>query len=98
MKISDLAKEPELIQVSIDDPVIIEKYGEAIDFWTYDRQPLDVFLKLASAKQDDPATMIKALKPLLLNDKGEQVITGNKMIPTDILVLIISKLVSRLGN
>lgn len=98
MKISDLAKEPELTKITIDDASIIEKYGEAIDFWTYDRQPLDVFLKLASAKQDDPATMIKALKPLLLDESGNQVITGNRMIPTDILVLIIARLVSKLGN
>lgn len=98
MKISELSKEPELIKITIDDESIIEKYKEAIDFWTYDRQPLDVFLKLASAKQDDPSAMIKALKPLLLDESGNQVITGNKMIPTDILVLIIAKLVSRLGN
>lgn len=98
MKISDLAKEPELVKITIDDETIVEKYGEAIEFYTLDRQPMDVFLKLASAKQDDPAAMIKSLKPLLLDESGNQVITGNKMIPTDILVLIIAKLVSRLGN
>lgn len=98
MKISDLAKDPELVKIVIDDETIVEKYGEPIEFFTLDRQPMDVFLKLASAKQDDPASMIKSLKPLLLDEKGDQVITGNKMIPTDILVLIIAKLVSRLGN
>lgn len=98
MKITELSKTPELVKITIDDEHIVEKYGESIDFWTLDRQPMDVFLKLASAKQDDPASMIKALRPLLLNEDGTQVLTGDNMIPTDILILIVAKLVSRLGN
>lgn len=84
--------------ISLDDEDTIKEYNEPLEFYTYDIQPLDVFLKLAAAKQDDPAGMIKALRPMILTDKGEPIIKGEHMIPTHILVKCITKLVERLGK
>lgn len=98
MQLSELSKKPTLIEVILDDEEVIKEYNESLIFWTFDRQPLDVFLKMANAKQDDPSSMIKALKPLILDKDGKQVIQGENVIPTNILVKAIAKLIEILGK
>jgi hypothetical protein len=51
MKLAELAKKPQLIKVTITDEDIVTEFGEALEFWTWDRQPMDTFLKLASVDQ-----------------------------------------------
>ena len=52
MKLSALTAKPVLVQIVLDDEATIAEYGESVDFWTWDRQPMDVFMKLASATTD----------------------------------------------
>jgi hypothetical protein len=42
MKLEKLASKPQLIKLIIDDAEIIEEFGEPLEFWTWDRQPIDV--------------------------------------------------------
>ena len=49
MKLSQLAAKPQLIKLSIDDEATVKEHGEAIEFWTWDRQPLDTFMKSLTA-------------------------------------------------
>lgn len=98
MQLSEISKAPQLISISIDDEQTVADFGEAVEFFTYDRQPLESFLKLATAKQDDPAAMIKAIRPLILDKEGKQIITGDKTIPSSLLMKVVAKLVDRLGN
>ena len=45
MKLAELAAEPKLIPITLDDADIVEKYGEPLEFWIWDRQPIDSFNK-----------------------------------------------------
>jgi hypothetical protein len=98
MKLSELAKKPLLIEVTIDDADIVEQYGEALTFWTWDRQPMDVFLKLASLNQNDTASVITAVRELILNEDGSQVMSADAALPTPILMRVITTVVERLGK
>ena len=98
MKLSELAKKPLLIEVTIDDADIVEQYGEALTFWTWDRQPMDVFLKLASLNQNDTASVITAVRELILNEDGSQVMSADTALPTPILMRVITTVVERLGK
>jgi hypothetical protein len=98
MNLSELSKEPVLIEFSIDDEATVKEYGEPLTFYSWDRQPLDVFMKLASAKHNDPGSMIDAIRPMILNSEGKQIIQGNFVLPSHILVKAITKLVKQLGN
>ena len=62
MKLQDLAKKPVLIEITIDDEDIVKEFGESISFWTWDRQPMDVFLKLASIDQKDTNSLVEAVR------------------------------------
>ena len=48
MKLSEITKKPQLIEVLIDDEETVKEFGEALTFHTWDRQPMDVFIKLAN--------------------------------------------------
>lgn len=98
MNLSELSKEPKLIEITIDDEDTIKEFGESLTFWTWDRQPLEVFMKLASAKHNDPGEMIDAIRPMILNSEGKQIIQGNFVLPSKVMVKAISKLVKELGN
>jgi len=98
MKLSELAKKPQLIEVTIDDADIVEQYGEALTFWTWDRQPMNVFLKLASLNQNDTSSVISAVRELILNEDGSQVMSEEAALPTPILMRVITTVVERLGK
>ena len=98
MKLSQLATKPQLIKLTIDEPSVIEQYSEAIEFWTWDRQPLETFMKLANSDQKDMGAMIDIVRTLILDEKGKEVISGDNMLPSNILILVIAKIVETLGK
>jgi hypothetical protein len=98
MKLSQLSAKPQLIKMVIDDKEIIKEFGEAIEFWTWDRQPLDTFMKLASSSQNDASKMIDIVKTLILDENGKEVIQGDNMLPSGVLLKVIGKIVDLLGK
>jgi hypothetical protein len=98
MKLSNLVATPQLIEVSIDDEATIAKYGESIVFHTWDRQPMTTFMALATATDGNAANIISIVKDLILDSNGVPVLTGDAMLPTDILMKAIAKITALLGN
>ena len=98
MKLSEIAKKPRLIEVTINDEDIVAEFGEALTFWTWDRQPMDVFLKLAAIDQKNTASVIEAVRELILNEDGSQVLTGEESLPTKVLMRVIVSVVESLGK
>ena len=96
--ISQLASKPQLIEVILDDESIVAEFGEPLAFHTWDRQPLDLFLKLANRDQQDAASMLNLVRTLILDEKGNQVINDDITLPTTILMKIITKVVDLLGK
>ena len=98
MNLSQLAKKPQLVQITIADEDIVAEFGEAIDFWTWDRQPMDIFLKLASVDQNNTASVIETVKQLVLDEKGRPVITGENTLPTRVMMRVITAVIESLGK
>jgi len=98
MKLKALAKQAELIKLTIDDEEIVEKYGEPLDFYVYDRQPMETFLKFAASGTQDITTMGQIMKDMILDEDATPVITDGYMLPSNVLVAAFSKLVTQLGK
>jgi len=98
MKLSELTAKPKLITLSVDDEATIKEFGEPIEFHTWDRQPIDVFLKIASAQEKDMSQMVGVVKDLILDENGKALITDENMVPTQVLIKCIGKIVEKLGN
>jgi hypothetical protein len=98
MKLSTLASKPQLVEVTLDDEDTIKEYGEAITFHTWDRQPMDIFMKLAQQTEASQANAIEIVKDLILDEAGNKLLTQDSMLPTKVLMRAIYKVTSLLGN
>ena len=98
MRLSELSKRPELVQRIIDDADTMAEYGEPIEFWTWDRQPMAVFLKLAAVDAGNYATVFDAVRELVLDESGRQILTDEAMLPTPIMMRVITEVVEGLGK
>ena len=72
MKLSELAQKPRLEKITITSETLVEKYGDELDFFIYDRQPIDIFTKLADVTESG---IVIAVNKLLLS---------NAFVPMDI--------------
>jgi hypothetical protein len=98
MKLAELAKKPQLTKVTISDEDIVAEFGEALEFWTWDRQPMDTFLKLASVDQANTASVIAAVRDLILDEAGKPILTGEVSLPTKVMMRVITAVVESLGK
>lgn len=98
MQLTALASKPILIKVSIDDEDTIEKYGEPIDFYIYDRQSMDTFVKLATIDYSNFSSVTEVIRELVLNEQGTPVVFDDVVLPTDLLMKAINVVIETLGK
>ena len=98
MKLSQIATEPQLVEITLDDKETVKQYGEALVFYTWDRQPMDVFMRLANVDQKNTGELINIVKTLILDEEGKPVLTDKNMLPTGVLMKAIAKVTEQLGK
>ena len=98
MLLSQLASKPQLIKVSIDDQETIEAYNEPLDFYIYDRQPMEKFVRLATLDYTNFGDMATVMREMILDEQGNPVIQDDKTLPSDLLMKSITKVIETLGK
>ena len=98
MKLSQITSEPKLIEIILDDEDTLKQYGEAITFHTWDRQPMDVFMRLANVDQKNTGDLINIVKTLILDEEGKEILNDKNMLPTGVLMRAIAKVTEQLGK
>jgi hypothetical protein len=98
MKLSQLAAKPQLIMITLDDAETVKEFGEPVEFYTWDRQPLETFMKIANNNNGESEKMLEVVRKLILDENGKEIITNDNMLPSKILVAVISKIVETLGK
>lgn len=99
MDITQLAQKPQLVEVILDKPELVEKHGDTVVFYTWDRVNTDQFVKLASVEENSgPAEMVSLLKDFILDAQGNPVLADGQSLPMDILVAALEQISTRLGK
>jgi len=98
MKLSELAAKPQLINVVLDQPAIVERYGEPIEFYIYDRQNMETYMALSQVDGNNITAIAGVVVPLILNEDGTQMIEPDGVLPIDVLIAAVNGVVIRLGN
>ena len=98
MKLKEIAHKPKLIEVVLDDEDIQQRFGESLSFYTYDRQPLDVFMSLVSMEEQDQVKMFGIVRQLILDENGQQIVSEDSMLPGHVLLKCVTKIVELLGK
>ncbi len=99
MKLSELSKKPELIKLTIDKKDLVEKYGETLDFYMYDRQPLHVYSRIAKSSQsEDIGDYLIMLMDVMLNADGTTVMDEESLLPLDLMTEAMTLIAQHLGK
>jgi hypothetical protein len=98
MKLSELSSVPQLIEVRLEDKETIKEFNEALVFYTYDRQPMDVFVRLANANEKNTGDLIEIIKNLILDENGKPILSDKNMLPVKIMMKAIQKVTEQLGK
>jgi len=99
MKLNSLIAKPQLIKCQLDDEDTIKEYGEAIEWWIWDRQPLDAFLKFATSDGIESGNQIVSLlREMILDEEGKPLLQGESTLPTNVLMKVMTKMTEVLGK
>jgi len=100
MDIRNLATKPQLIKVTLDDADIVELYGDAIEFWVWDKQPLQKFVKFANVSDDKTnfGDVLELCSELILDNEGNPVLVDGAVLPNKVLIKCVNKVVEQLGK
>ena len=98
MKLSTLASKPQLITITLNDEEILAEFNEPIEFYTWDKQPLDTYLTMASMDFNNQAEVMKVVKTLILDETGAAIITDDNVLPVKVLLKAITALTENLGK
>jgi len=97
MKLSQLAAKPQLIKVVLDDQETVDEYGE-LEFWIYDRQDMDTFVKLATMDTTQFDKLASLVNAMILDEDGTVIVKDGLTLPTAVMVKAIQKVVEILGK
>lgn len=98
MKLSQLAAKPTLIKLELDDEDTVKEYGEPLEFWVYDRQPIDTYVRMATVGENSPGEMIKLINAMVMDEQGEIIAKDDMVFPGKVMTRILTKVVETLGN
>ena len=98
MKLTQLSKKPELVKVELTDDETIKEYGESLEFWVYDRTNMDVFVKMATMKNENFGDMVEIVNKMILDEDGTPIVKDGYLLPSNILTRVIGKVVETLGK
>jgi hypothetical protein len=98
MKLTQLAAKPQLVKIEITDEDVVKEFGEALEFWIWDRQPMDKFVRLAQMTGDDMSELITAVNDMVLDEEGNPVVKDGLVLPTNVMTKVIGKVVETLGK
>jgi hypothetical protein len=86
--------------VVLEDEATLKEFGEELEFYVWDKQPLAKFIKFAnvSAETDNFPELIDFCAELILDEEGLPVIAEGEVLPASIMVRCINKVVEQLGK
>ena len=99
MKLQNLVSTPQLVKITIDDEAIVEKYGETIEFYVYDRQDMDTFMALATIGDNaSVADIAKLVSKMIFTEDGTPILGDNQTLPMDMMMRVVEETVKQVGN
>jgi hypothetical protein len=98
MKLTQLAAKPQLVKIELNDEEVIKEFGEPLEFWIYDRQSMDKYVRLAQMKGENMNELIEAVNEMVLDEEGNSIVKDGLVLPTNVMTKVIGKVVETLGK
>lgn len=98
MNINKFAKKPELLQITIDSPEIVEEYGDAITFYMKDYVDINTYFDFFRAQTEGSGSLDLVLRRIILNAEGQPALEAGTSLPVNLAVAVLSKVNENLGK
>jgi hypothetical protein len=98
MKLNQIISKPQLTRVELDNEEVIRIYGEPLEWWVWDRQPLDKFFKMMNADAASGEQIVAVLTEMILDETGEPLLKDGASLPTNILMMVVTKMTEMMGK
>jgi len=98
MKLTTLAAKPKLIMITLEDEATVKEYGEPLEFWIYDRQPISRFIEIATLMTTDYSKAVVLVSDLILDEEGKPVLSDGMTLPTGVMSSAIQQVITFLGK
>ena len=98
MDLKSLVAKPQLKLVKLDDELTVKEFGEELEFYIFDRQPVDVFVKMATLRTDEFGEIVKIVNGLILDKEGNPVVSEGMALPQKLYMRVIERVVQELGE
>jgi len=98
MKLNNLIAKPQLVKVELNDDETIAQFGEPIEWYVWDRQSLDRFLKLASSDGNPTEQIVESMREMVLDETGKPLLQGDDTLPTAVMLKVMNKMIEMLGK
>lgn len=99
MNIDQVAKKPQLEQVTLDDSEIVEMYGEPITFWMFDHVDINTYFDFYKYQgEQNGELLMSALRKIILNAEGKPAISEDTVLPVDVSIAALTKINEHLGK
>lgn len=99
MNISDFAKKPELLKVTLDDEDLVKTYGTTIDFWMLDFVDITTYFDFFKSQSDNEGDKLNVLlRKIILKEDGTPSLQTDEALPIDISVAALTKINETLGK
>ena len=99
MDISKFAKKPILTKIVMDDPEVIEVYGEVIEFHMLDQMSISTYFEFYRLQQEQNSDKLNdLLRKIVLKEDGTPALTEEEIFPVDITLALLVKINDFLGK
>ena len=98
MKLSALAAKPQLNKIIIDDEEIVKRYGEALEFYVYDRQSMETYMSLTTLQSGSIDEIANTILPLVMDETGKPALDPTEALPLDVVIKVVERVTITLGN
>ena len=96
--LTQLATKPQLMMIVLDSEEIIEQYGEELEFYIWDRQPIAKFMSIASTMNTNYTEAVGMMNDLILDETGAPVCRDGMVLPSTVMSFAIQKVIEHLGK
>ena len=93
MKLTQLAAKPQLVKIELNDEDVIKEFGEPLEFWIWDRQSMDKYIRLAQMKGENMIELIEAVNEMVLDEEGNPIVKDGLVLPTNLMTKVIGRVV-----
>ena len=97
MKLNQLIAKPQLVKMTLDDEETVQEFGEAIEWWYWDRQPLEKFFKMATG-ENNGENVFNTIKEMILDESGEPLLKEGDSLPNKVFLKVVAKMSEVLGK